>query len=381
MSSGRGVLISCYFPRSVELEGVGSLVRGLARTFVAGGWDVTLLMPQGQYVAQTGVRVETYRPGLLSGLTNYRYAIGKHSQHMDAVLLVENNPNLARCAEASAVPDKTLCLFCTPLQTLALVGEMGLSRQAIVHALAKHRMWAKRIDWTTKRCIVGSAYQARQLQALGARDVRVLPVCGVSRDAAVPTRDEARRRLEWDDTPVAGYLGHYSPAKGVDVLVQAFAACKSAGVLALAHSGKGRLGASATAALASLRQQGRVREIGVCDPLTFLAACDVVALPYITTSIFHQPQVMLESMAASTAVITTGIGGFPELIRSMGCGVIVPPRDPAALAKAIDTCLGDLPSTRQWGTRGRAAFEQRCCAELLPELVDAQAASHAGVQP
>ncbi len=93
MSRSRAILLACYFPRCVALEGVGSLLRGLAAHLAAGGDEVRLLVPEGRYEAAPGVKLLTYRPGLL-GVARYRRALRRHSEGADAVLLVENNPNM-----------------------------------------------------------------------------------------------------------------------------------------------------------------------------------------------------------------------------------------------------------------------------------------------
>ncbi|MCL2700517.1 MAG: glycosyltransferase [Phycisphaerae bacterium] len=367
----RRVFISCYFPRSVALEGVGTLVCGFSRAFTCAGWDVTLLLPQGEY-AVSDATVEMYRPGLfgVAGLPRYYRAVGRLSALADVTLLVESSPALGASVSCVADLARARALFYLPLQTSSVLREIGLSRQALVHWAGMHRLWARRIDWRDKHCVVGSEFQVRQMRALHCGHVDVLPVSGVSRDATVLSRSAARRRLGWDDQPVVGYLGHYSRAKGVDVLVEAFAKVRGAGVLALAHSGRGELTSRGRAALASLRAQGRVRELGVCEPLNFLAACDVVALPYITSSICHQPQVLLESLAASTAVVTTALGGFAELLSQGPCGWVIRPRDVDALASALAGALADLPALHATGQRGRTVFEASCASERMVAYMD-----------
>ncbi len=358
----RRILIGCYFPRSVELEGVGSLLFGLARSMASRAWHVDLLLPDGAYTVPPGVGLSMYVPGF-AGLSRYRAKLRSMSAGTDAVLLLENNPNMAASANASLNTANTFSFFCTPLQTLRLLAELGPTRQAVAHALFKHILWARLIDWSRLRCIVGSRYQADQLAALGAGNVHMMPVCGLSRDACVPDRASARSIMGWDDKPTVGYLGHFSPAKGVGVLLEAFAEVCDGAVLAIAHSGKGTLKPAHARMLDKMLSAGRARLLSTVDPVVFLAACDVVALPYITTSIFHQPQVLLESFAASTPVITTSIGGFGELVRPQVTGALVPPRDSAALAAAISDMTSDLDGSREKGRAARLVFEQSFCTE------------------
>jgi glycosyltransferase involved in cell wall biosynthesis len=58
------------------------------------------------------------------------------------------------------------------------------------------------------------------------------------------------------------------------------------------------------------------------------------------------PNVIVEALAARNAVITTRFGSVEELVRDGETGLLVPPRDPAALAAAIRR-LTDDPALRQ----------------------------------
>ena len=361
----RQVLLACYFPRSVAIEGVGTLVSGLAEGMILAGWQVCLLVPEGPLDLHPAVRVVTYRPGGLRGWRRYRRAVAQLSETAETVLLVENNPNMVGVADASRCRGDTFCLFYSPLQTLAVLRELGLCRQALLHALGKSPWLCRWRRWPDRRCIVASEYQARQMRALGVEHVYVLPVCSVSRSSAMPTRAAARQELGWNDRPVVGYLGHFSRAKGVNTLVDAFLQYTGPAVLALAHSGKGRLGGRASSNMRTMQETDRLRMMGMVDPCVFLAACDVVALPYRTGSVFHQPQVMLESFAAGTAVITTDVAGCGELVGRMRAGEVVPPRDPSGLAAAIGRRIENLPETHEMGRDGRRLFERRLCREVF----------------
>ncbi len=363
----RKVLLGCYFTRSVELEGVGSLLRELCASMTQWGYTLRTLSPVGGRISEHVEQAIHYRPGPL-GIVRYRDELRRHSAWADAVILIENNPNMAFASTASQCP-RTWCVFLTPLQNLRLFKEMGLGRQAWLHTVGKHELFSRLGNWIDKRCIVSSDYQARQLRRLGARDVQVVRLSGVGALREVPSRSEARRRLNWDERPVVGYLGHFSRAKGVDVLVEAFCRHDCEAVLALAHSGKGRLTSLAQSKLDELTALSKVRMEGVVDPLTFLSACDVVALPYITSSIFHHPQVLFESIAAGTAVITTSVGGVAEVVEPGVTGCIVAPRDASQLGLVINQCLKNLQTTHRMGKAAQEAFVREfTCQQVTQKL-------------
>jgi glycosyltransferase involved in cell wall biosynthesis len=53
------------------------------------------------------------------------------------------------------------------------------------------------------------------------------------------------------------------------------------------------------------------------------------------------PLFVLECMATGTPVVATNVGGLPEIVEDDRTGLLVPPRDPAALAAAISALLAD----------------------------------------
>jgi teichuronic acid biosynthesis glycosyltransferase TuaC len=68
----------------------------------------------------------------------------------------------------------------------------------------------------------------------------------------------------------------------------------------------------------------------------WIAACDVFALPSWNEG---TPNVVIEALACGRRVVATRVGGTPDVVTSDTLGVLVPPRDPVALAVAIDGAL------------------------------------------
>lgn len=374
-SASRQVLVSGFFPFNINLEGVGTLIFGLARGLAAAGWQVRLLVPEGTRVPEDcaggGAAVLTYGVGV-TGWISYIRALRRHVRPGEKVLWVENNPNLAWLGSLALGPERGGWYFYTPLQSARLVSTLGWGLQAVAHAVTKNPLWSRLQSWRRRRCMVATRHQARQLERFHPACVQVHPGVPVRADLCRVSRAEARRQLGWDDRPVAGYLGHFAPAKGVPSLLRAFASLLEtdpAPVLALAHSGRGFLRPADTALLQRLRGTGRVREAGVVDPAVFLAACDCVVLPYPSGSIHHPPLVLLESHAAATAVVTTDVGGLAELQAPGETGLLVPPGDDAALAAAIRRMLADLPACHAQGRAAQARFQTALAAVPFCEAV------------
>jgi len=69
--------------------------------------------------------------------------------------------------------------------------------------------------------------------------------------------------------------------------------------------------------------------------------------------------VLLESMATGIPVIATGVGGNPEAVEDGVTGLLVPPRDPAALARAVQRILHNRELAARLGHAGRQRVIER----------------------
>lgn len=91
--------------------------------------------------------------------------------------------------------------------------------------------------------------------------------------------------------------------------------------------------------------------------IRMLAQADVAVLASHPTSDGRRegiPVALMEAMASGLPVVSTAISGIPELVASGESGLLVPPRDPEALADALETLLRDGALRRQMGEAARA---------------------------
>ena len=79
------------------------------------------------------------------------------------------------------------------------------------------------------------------------------------------------------------------------------------------------------------------------------------------------PNVVMEAMAASRPVVATEVGGCPELVEGGKTGLLVPPRDPDALASAILEILRNSELSERMGRKGRQRIEERFDRQLMIE--------------
>jgi glycosyltransferase involved in cell wall biosynthesis len=87
------------------------------------------------------------------------------------------------------------------------------------------------------------------------------------------------------------------------------------------------------------------------------------------------PTVLLEAMALGTPCVSTDVTGIPEVLRDGETGLMVPQRDPAALADAIERLLADPELRVRLAGRARrlveAEFDVHRNAALLREAFEA----------
>lgn len=70
------------------------------------------------------------------------------------------------------------------------------------------------------------------------------------------------------------------------------------------------------------------------------------------------PVVLLEALAARRPVVTTAVGGIPEVVDE-AVGWVIPPRDPVALARTLQAALADPAEAARRGARGPQRLRER----------------------
>jgi glycosyltransferase involved in cell wall biosynthesis len=96
------------------------------------------------------------------------------------------------------------------------------------------------------------------------------------------------------------------------------------------------------------------------DVAVWMAAADLVTLPSYMEGC---PNVVLEALASGRPVVATKVGGIPEIM-SNECGLLVPPRDPGALAQALAAVLD-----RSWDADTISAHGSRSWETVAAELL------------
>ncbi len=80
------------------------------------------------------------------------------------------------------------------------------------------------------------------------------------------------------------------------------------------------------------------------------------------------PNVILEAMACGAPVVATAVGGNPEAVRAGMTGLLVPPRDPHAMAEAMQTILSDHGLREAMGAQARRIAVEEYSIETITGL-------------
>jgi len=159
------------------------------------------------------------------------------------------------------------------------------------------------------------------------------------------------------DALVVGSVARFDPVKNLEGLVAALARLRSqAPNLRLLLVGDGPERPRLERLAARARLGDRVVFAGWLED----AARAYVAMDLYATASLKEglPLAVLEAMTAGLAVVATDVSGHRDVVRAGETGVLVPPGDETALARALDELLADPERRRRLGRAGRARVQR-----------------------
>jgi glycosyltransferase involved in cell wall biosynthesis len=191
-----------------------------------------------------------------------------------------------------------------------------------------------------------------------------------------------RRQLVGDpDRPLLMAIGRLTEQKGYPDLLAAFVTVRRHYPDAiLLIIGQGETRPALLARIEALELANSVHLLGQRDDVpALLAAADL----FVSASHWEgMPVALLEAMSAGLPVVATAVGDVPSVVTT-ATGVLVPPRQPAALAQAITTLLDDPGQRSALGKAGRQRVERHynaaVWAQRLVDLYRQQLPSPGGV--
>ena len=239
-----------------------------------------------------------------------------------------------------------------------------------VHEIIVEPRWlrwliARLVTAAADRIVVISGPVAEHLLGLGAargaRDKVIVIPDAVDTERFNPANDGAAAREAWGIRPdqvLIGMAGRIHTWKGQGVLVEAARLlrdrCAEARFVIAGDivPGQPEPKEALEAAIAAGGLADRVQLVGFWpDARQVMAGLDVLALPSTAPEPFGL--VVLEAMASGKPVIATAAGGPLEIVGDGETGLLVPPRDPAALADAIERLVRDPDLRARMAAAGR----------------------------
>ena len=164
--------------------------------------------------------------------------------------------------------------------------------------------------------------------------------------------------------PVVGNVAALVPHKGQRYLVDAAAeVVKRQPDARFVIAGEGELRASLEQQIKHHRLEKHVLLAGFrTDVLSLHKAFDVFVMSSITEGLGTS---LLDAMASGKPIVATRAGGIPEVVADGRTGLLVPPRDPSAMADAIVRLLADPELRAKMGAAGLARVRERFSAEAM----------------
>ncbi|MFL5869390.1 MAG: glycosyltransferase [Thermoleophilaceae bacterium] len=160
------------------------------------------------------------------------------------------------------------------------------------------------------------------------------------------------------DAPVIGTAVVHRPQKALRVMIDAFARLLASRPQAhLVIAGRGPCTDAWKAHSAERGLDGRVHFIGPRDDVP--AVIDALDVAVLSSDFEGTPLFVFECMARDTPVVSTDVGGLPDIVDDGRTGLLVPRRDPESLAAALDSLLADP---------GRREALAAAARERLPEF-------------
>ncbi len=237
---------------------------------------------------------------------------------------------------------------------------MWLHGGALPEFMARYPKWSHRVLKRAGVLVTPSAYLARALAAHGFT-AHVVPNV-IDREAyPFRLRKLARPRLFW----MRSFEPMYDPALAVRVLARLRESTPDARLVMAGRDGGYE---SETRQLAEqLGVAGAVEFIGFLDlpgKLRVGQDCDV----FINTSqVDNTPVAILEACAMGLPVVSSAVGGIPDLLTNGETGLLVNERSAAAFASAIEQLLHNPDLVERLSSRGLDLADQSSWQRVRPQ--------------
>jgi glycosyltransferase involved in cell wall biosynthesis len=345
---------------------VNEIIAGLVRR----GWEVELIQPD--YGGTAGSPGVTARIGNVASISRRTLRLLEGAE----LVYLRSNPTLLGVASAAARRGRVVVQECNgPYAEIAVAHPWTRRILPLLSAM-------QRRQYRTADCVITVTRQLQEWLAreAGRDDVRL--VTNAANTEMFRPDVEMERPVEG---PYVVFFGALAAWHGVTTLLAAAAHPAWPAGVKLVVIGAGACSGEVEAAAARLphvvhlgRQPYERMPALVAGALAGIVATELAG----DSSTGLAPLKLFETLSAGLPVIATEYPTQADFVRDNACGLIVPPRDPAAMAAAVARLAGDAPAAAAMGARGRAAvvrehsWDHRAAEvdRILRELVAAKQA-------
>lgn len=170
------------------------------------------------------------------------------------------------------------------------------------------------------------------------------------------------------------FVGFFRPEKGLEYLIRALPQVASPKPVRLDIVGTAGAFPGERARLERIAAEcwvaDRLRWAGHAafgpELFSWIDAADMLVLPSLSEG---TPRVLVEARARSVPVVATRVGGVPSSVADGEDGLLIPPRDPAALAQACSRLIADGELRRRLIERGRERVREWTVDRFVDRLM------------
>ncbi len=187
--------------------------------------------------------------------------------------------------------------------------------------------------------------------------------------SALTSKDYLHREFSFEvDDYLVGIVAHLADHKGHQYLIQATKILKQqAPKIKTIIVGEGPL---------SMELDRQAKELDVEDIIFFLGfrkdipkILSSLDLFVLSSHLEGMGSSILDAMASRLPVVATKVGGIPEVVINGETGLLVPPRNPSALARAILMLYSDKTLASRLGQKGYELVHRKFSAEAMADKV------------
>lgn len=209
----------------------------------------------------------------------------------------------------------------------------------------------------------GVAFVSRDIADNAGRWGRGVPRRVIYNGIAPAPRDHQGREASRGDAFNIGIVGRLTKVKGHHHLLRALARLPHLEDLRLHIFGTGPLDAEYRRTAEACGVSARVVFHGFEPAIQEkMAALDLLIIPSEHEGL---PYVVLEAMHLKVPIVASRVGGLKEALLEGDCGILVPPKDPEALAAAIDHAYRDPELRRRLAARAHARLRRDFLASVM----------------